>query len=194
MKELKKIMYLGLVVFTCALMCLQAGAINTTKQTNEKNNLTQTELSFLGDTLISVDNPDGDDMHPRLCKGPGGVVVTVYEMELGIFSKPIPVVWSDDGGETWTTQFLFDSIEFTDGSGILQYPDLVYNSNVDQYFLTMVDPLAEMYNDEMAFIPGDITTAEEASWYGISGSGSTNYNFQAGATTENFFMSLTTED
>ena len=36
MKELKKIVYLGLVVFTVALMCLQAGAITTTRQTISK--------------------------------------------------------------------------------------------------------------------------------------------------------------
>jgi len=194
MKQHKKMVYFGLAIFTVALMCLQAGAINTTKQTIEKNNLTQTVTSFYGNSLVSVDNPDGDDIHPRLCSGPGGVTVVVYEMELGIFSKPIPVAWTDDGGESWTTQFVFDSIEFTDGSGILQYPDIVYNPNIDQYFLTMIDPLASMYNDEMAFIPGDITTAEEASWYGISGSGSENYNYQAGACTDNFFISLTTED
>jgi hypothetical protein len=194
MKQHKKMVYFGLVIFTVALMCLQAGAINTTKQTIEKNNMTQTITSFGGNTLVSVDNPDGDDIHPRLCQGPGGVVVVVYEQEFGIFSKNIPIVWSDDGGETWTTQFVFDSIEFTAGSGILQWPDLVYSSTVDQYYLAMVDPLADMYNNEMAFIPGDITTAEEASWYGVSGSGSENYNFCAAGTTGNFFLSLTTED
>lgn len=194
MKQHKKMVYFGLVIFTVALMCLQAGAINTTKQTIEKNNMTQTIASFGGNTLISVDNPDGDDIHPRLCQGPDGVVVVVYEQEFGIFSKNVPIVWSNDGGETWITQFIFDSIDFTAGSGILQWPELVYSNTVDQYYLSMVDPLADMYNNEMAFIQGDITTAEEASWYGISGSGSENYNFCASATTGNFFLSLTTED
>jgi hypothetical protein len=50
----------------------------------------------------------------------------------------------------------------------------------------------------MVFIPGDISTAtaEDVApyWYGISGTGSTNYNYCAGGTTGNFFMSLTTED
>jgi len=194
MKELKKIMYLGLVIFTCALMCLQAGAINTTNQTIEKNNLKQMETGFLEDTLISVDNPDGDDIHPQLVLGPGGVMVCTYEKVSGIFSSIIPVTWSADEGETWTTQFEFDSIDFTEGSGILQYPNLVYNAPHDVFFLTMVDPLASMYNNEMAFIPGDIATAEEASWYGISGGDSTNYMFCGGGQTENFFMALTTED
>jgi len=46
----------------------------------------------------------------------------------------------------------------------------------------------------MVFIPGDITTAEEVNWYGISGSGASNYTYSASATTANFFLSLTTED
>jgi len=62
MKQHKKMVYFGLAIFTVALMCLQAGAINTTKQTIEKNNLTQTVTSFYGNSLVSVDNPDGDDI------------------------------------------------------------------------------------------------------------------------------------
>ena len=194
MKQHKKMIYFGLVIFTVALMCLQAGAITTTRQTINKNDTTLTTSSLGGDTLVSVENPDGDDMHPRLCLGPGGVTVVVYEAEYGIFSKNVPVVYTDDDGETWTTQFVFDSIDFTSGSGILQWPDLVYSGTINQYFLSMVDPLAEMYNNEMAYIPGDITTAEEASWYGISGSGSENYNYCAAGITENFGIALTTED
>jgi len=152
------------------------------------------KLNYGANTLITVDNPDNDDIHPRICKGPGGISVVTYEKVYDLFSRVVPVVWSNDGGETWTTQFEFDSIQFTEGSGLLQYPDIVYNSNLNIYFLTMVDPLASMYNNEMAFIPGDITTAEEASWYGISGSGSENYGYCAGDCTDNFFLALTTED
>ena len=57
MKELKKIVYLGLVVFTVALMCLQAGAITTTRQTIKQNDTKLTTASLGGDTLISTDNP-----------------------------------------------------------------------------------------------------------------------------------------
>jgi hypothetical protein len=70
----------------------------------------------------------------------------------------------------------------------------VYNSNLDVYFMTMVDPLAAMYNNEMAFIAGDITLAEEANWYGISGSGSENYQYCACGATDNFHIAVTTED
>ncbi len=191
MKKLKNIVYFGLVLTVAGLMCLQAGAITTTSNTSIDKSAIPTNLA---DTLISVDNPDGDDIHPRLTSGPGGVMVVVYEQVAGLFSAQIPVVWSADAGETWTTQFVFDSIDFTSGSGFLQYPDILYESSIDQYFLTMVDPYAELYNDEMAFIPGDITTAEEASWYGISGSGSENYNFCAAGNIGDWFISLTTED
>jgi hypothetical protein len=46
----------------------------------------------------------------------------------------------------------------------------------------------------MSFIPGDITTAEEASWYGISGSGSSGYYYCSGSNIGDWFMALTTED
>jgi hypothetical protein len=121
-------------------------------------------------------------------------MVCAYEKVGGLFSAVIPIVWSADEGETWTTQFEFDSIDFTAGSGFLQYPDILYNAPHDTFYLTMVDPYADMYNNEMAFIPGDIVNAEEASWYGISGSGSENYIYCVGGQTENFFMALTTED
>jgi len=191
MKKLKNIVYFGLVIAVAGLMCLQAGAITTTSNTSIDRSANPTNLA---DTLISVDNPDGDDIHPRLCSGPGGVMVVVYEQQAGLFSGQVPVAYSADGGETWTTQFVFDSIDFTSGSGFLQYPDILYESSVDQYFLTMVDPYAELYNNEMAFIPGDITTAEEALWYGISGSGSENYNYCAGSNIGDWFCALTTED
>jgi hypothetical protein len=191
MKKLKNMLYLGLVLFIAGLMCFQAGAITTTSTTSNNKSSMPTNLA---DTLISADNPDGDDIHPRLCTGPGGVMVVVYEAQSGLFSSTVPVVWSDDAGETWTTQFIFDSIDFTSGSGFLQYPDILYESSVDQYFLTMVDPYAELYNNEMSFIPGDITTAEEASWYGISGSGSSGYYYCSGSNIGDWFMALTTED
>ena len=192
MKELKKILYLGLVLGIASLLCIQAGAISTMSKTVVNTPVLQ---NIGGNTLISVDNPDGDDFNPRICKGPGGIMVVVYEKQNDLFSKVVPVVWSDDGGETWTTQFEFDSIGFTEGSGLLQHPDIVYNSNIGVYFMAMVDPLASMYNNEMAFIPGDITTAEgPEQWYGISGSGSENYGFCAGDCTDNFFLSVTTED
>jgi len=190
MKKLKNIVYFGLVLLVAGLMCFQAGAITTTSNTS----IDKSAMPTLADTLISADNPDGDDIHPRITTGPGGVMVVVYEAQSGLFSSTVPVAWSDDEGETWTTQFIFDSIDFTSGSGFLQYPDILYESGIDQYFLTMVDPYAEMYNDEMAFIPGDITTADEASWYGISGSGSENYNYCAAGNIGDWFISLTTED
>ncbi|UCB57916.1 MAG: hypothetical protein JSV67_04715 [Thermoplasmatales archaeon] len=71
---------------------------------------------------------------------------------------------------------------------------MVYSSEIDKLYFSMIDPLAELYNNEMGFIDGDLSIAEEASWYGISGSGSENYNFCAATTTGNYFLSLTTED
>jgi hypothetical protein len=146
------------------------------------------------DVDVLVSDNLGDDFRPRIMEDGADNIVIVFEQEVDLFSKQVPMVYSADGGETWTMQFLFDSIDFTEGSGILQYPHMVYSGDQDVLYFAMVDPLAELYNNEMGFIQGDISTAEEASWYGISGSGSENYNFCTAATTGNYFVSLTTED
>ena len=79
------------------------------------------------------------------------------------------MVYSADEGDTWTQQFLFNSLVFQ-GSGILADPDIIYNPAQDLLWFDAVDRLAEMYNEEMYFIPGDIATATEAIGYAISGS------------------------
>jgi hypothetical protein len=152
---------------------------------------------LVGNALISSNA--GNDSHPRMTTNSLGHTIVVYEQELeqeiGFPSKPVKqilVVYSADAGRTWTTQFLFDSRNFTSGSGILQYPDIVYNVPNDLLYLTMIDPEAEMYNNEMSFMSGDIAHAENASWYGISGG--IDYFYVAGICTNNFFLSWTTED
>ena len=150
------------------------------------------QTSQAGNIQVTIN--EEDDTHPKITANGIGHIILVYEQKIDLFAKQIPVVYSADGGETWIMQFLFDSIEFTEGSGILQNPDIVYNSVNDLLFLSMIDPLASMYNNEMSFIIGDIENAEEASWYGISGGDSENYQYAAATSTDNFFLSLSTED
>lgn len=144
---------------------------------------------LVDNTLIS--NNIGNDYHPRMTTNSLDHTIVVFEQEIGLNRKQIPVVYSTNG-YSWTEQFLFDSINFTSGSGLLQYPDILYNAPNDLLYLTMIDPNAEMYNNEMSFIPGDIANAAEASWYGVSGS--TGYFYGACACTNNFFLALSTED
>jgi hypothetical protein len=122
-----------------------------------------------------------------------GHTIVVYEQENDIERKNIPVVYSADGGQTWTMQFLFDSQDIIglSGSGILQYPDIAYNVLNDVLFLTMIDPDAEMYNVEMLFIPGDIANTTEALSYAMSG-GPDGYFDDACTCTDNFFVALHT--
>ena len=145
---------------------------------------------FLVDNTI-ISNNIGNDYHPRMTTNSLGHTIVVFEQEIGLNRKQIPVVYSTNG-YSWTEQFLFDSINFTSGSGVLQYPDILYNSPNDLLYLTMIDLNAELYNNEMSFIPGDIANAAEASWYGISGS--TGYFYCACACTNNFFLALSTDD
>jgi hypothetical protein len=201
MKKAKKAIFIGALIIA-AMLVMQVTALPS-KQSTNTTSIASTTLKAInkpipqaatqGNVLISFDNPDGDDQHPRIEKNSQGTIIVVYEQALDILSRTVPIVWSEDG-EEWIMQFLFDSIEFTEGSGILQYPEIVYNAPNDLLYLTMVDPIAEMYNNEMSLIQGDITTAEEASWYGISGGGSENYQYSACGCTENFFLAITTED
>ena len=202
MKKTKKlaIIVAGLLIvgsFAAMAIGKEAGDQNTglplvANKTIKAINEPIEQTSLQGNILVSEN--EGDDIHPRITEDGAGNIVVVYEQEIDLFSKQVPVVFSADSGETWTMQFLFDSIDFTEGSGTLQYPEIVYSGEQDQLYLAMIDPYAELYNNEMAFMLGDISLAEEASWYGISGSGSENYNFCNAVTTGNFFISLTTED
>jgi hypothetical protein len=195
----KKGLVLGIILlFLSASAILGVSASDTNRQMPQviqqniqaikKDVIEQTCLN--GNTLISSNT--GNDYHPRMTTNGLGHTIVVYEQEIDLSSKQVPVVYSADDGQTWTTQFLFDSINFTCGSGVLQYPDIVYNAPNDLLYLTITDPYAEMYNNEMSFIPGDIANAENASWYGISGG--TGYFYNACACTNNFFLSLTTEN
>jgi hypothetical protein len=145
----------------------------------------------VGNALLS--NNAGNDYHPRITKNGLGHTIVVYEQEIDEERKQIPVVYSTDGGQTWTMKFLFDSINFSAGSGMLQYPDIVYNTQNDLLFLTMIDPKADIYSSGMSFIPGDIAHAENASWYGTS-TCLWNYTDGGAACTNNFFIALVSAD
>ena len=173
---------------------LSASYINGQMSRVMKQNIQAIKKDVIGQTClvgnVLISSNTGNDYHPRMTTNGLGDTIVVYEQEIGLFRKNIPVVYSADGGQTWTTQFLFDSINFTSGSGVLQYPDIVYNTPNDLLYLTMIDPNADVYNNEMSFIPGDIANANNASWSGTSGL--MCYFYSACACTNNFFLALNT--
>ncbi|MEM2715654.1 MAG: hypothetical protein QW762_02990, partial [Candidatus Thermoplasmatota archaeon] len=146
-----------------------------------------------GNILVSSDNPDGDDMHPKITRK-GSTLVVAYEKEISATEQGIQVVYSADNGNTWNAAFLFNSAEFPSGSGLLQSPDIKYSAAADEFFLAMIDPMAEMYNMEHAWIPGDIATAEEAVWWGVSGVGAAGYEHCAAGVVAEWFLYLATAD
>jgi hypothetical protein len=159
-------------------------------QTIKKDVLEQTHL--VSNVLISSNI--GNDYHPRMTTNILGHTIVVYEQEIDENNKEIPVSYSIDEGQTWIEKLLFNSNNFTSGSGILEYPDIVYNARNDVLYLTMIDPNAEMYNDEMCFIPGDIANCDpeevKTKWYGASACGD-QYLGNAATNTVNFFISMT---
>jgi len=141
---------------------------------------------------VKVSPGTGNDYHPRMTMNAAGDIIIVYEQEEDVTIKTIPVIYSADEGDTWKQQFLFNSLAFQ-GSGLLGYPDIIYNPSQDLLWCVAFDPLAEMYNQEMYFIPGDIATTSEILGYAISGS-TMNYWYGACAHTNDYFLVFNTED
>jgi len=149
------------------------------------------EQTYLdGNALIS--NNTWDDSRPRMTTNGLNQTIIVYEKGSTFGCKQVPVVYTVDQGQTWVEQFLFDSLTFPhDGSGVLEYPDIVYNAKMDVLFFTMIDPDTEEFNVEMSFFPGDIAHATEASMYRMMGAPD-GYFESACACTDNFFVALHT--
>jgi hypothetical protein len=187
-------LYVGAVLAIAVLMSIQAGAASLTNSFEKTYIAPTPQTNTLADHLISDDNPSGDDIHPKLILGSEGKMVCVYEQVLDTFTTTVPLKVSDDGGISWSLIYDYNYLDYVaEASGILQYPDIVYNSVQDVYFLAAIDPYAESFNNMMTFLPGDFNL-EESTINGISGTESSNYEHCAVANTDNFFISLTTED
>jgi hypothetical protein len=130
--------------------------------------------------LVSSNNLDKDDNHPKIARK-GETVVIAYEKEEESETKTIRIAYTEDKGQTWVPKFTFYSAAFSDGSSMLQSPDIKYAPDADEFFLTMIDPLAEIKNFNLVWIPGDIATAEDTKWWSTSLSidaGDKNTNFR----------------
>jgi len=87
---------------------------------------------------VKLSDNSGNDYHPRMTTNVHDQIIVTYEQEVDLFSKQVPVVYSTDEGQTWIAAYIYDSIDFTSGSGALQYPEIVYNTQNDLLFLAMV--------------------------------------------------------
>jgi hypothetical protein len=177
----KRMLYVGVSIVVAALFCLQAGAISMTHNSLETtssalNRLIPKSESLTENVLVSVENPDGGDMNPKIVSNSAGDIVVVYEAQKGTFSRTVPICVSTDNGASWVTQFELDSAEWTEGTGLLQSPDIKYNPFNDQFMLVEVDPIAEAYNLHMSWIDGDIANVEEFDIYGVSGTGAEEHH------------------
>ncbi len=112
-----------------------------------------------GEVLISTDNPDGDDQHPSVTVGADGTIAVTYEKAPSILQTTTPIVYSTDGGSTWTMKFEIDSTMIS-GSGVLVNPKIIYNPDTDEFFYVGTDPMAE-YGDFQGWMQGDLAGATE---------------------------------
>ena len=141
-----------------------------------------------------------NDSNPRMTTNAAGAIIIVYEQEEiedGIHMKTVPVVYSADAGDTWTQQFVFNSLDFH-GSGFLSDPDISYNPAQDILWVNTVDPVAYDCPDIMFFISGDIAHATEALGYAMGwtlGWSSSTSCFEVACThTNDYFLNFISID
>jgi len=161
-----------------------------TIQATQKNIVGKT--SYDGNVLIST-NP-ANDYRPRIAINSKNQMIVVYEQEIDQFTKQVNVVYTPDFGKTWTQAFYCDSTAWTSGSGILAFPDIVYNTHNDTLWINMIDPNGDQYNIAMIVISADIATIKNATIHRISGTGASNYQDCAVACTNNIYFALDVED
>lgn len=142
---------------------------------------------------VKVSSNPGNDSYPRMTTNAADDIIIVYEQENDITNRTVPVVYSADEGDTWTQQFMLNSIEFQ-GSGLLYDPDIIYNPAQDMLWVNTVDRLTYDYPDIMYFIPGDIAHATEAIGYRLGWSSSTSCFEIACAHTYDYFLNFVTID
>jgi len=171
MKEAKrsKKMFLGAVAVAVMMLVSATSAMsltNTTEKTTTAHVIPAidkampgTGLLNNGNVLVSSDNPGGDDQHPRITLASGGVPVVTYEKVASVLQKNAAVCYSSDGGASWTMKFDINSADL-DGSGVLEWPAVLYNPNTDDIFFTADDPASE-YPGFFGWIPGDIANADQ---------------------------------
>jgi len=211
MKKIQNFLKAAVVIaIALAFIMPSAAVVTNIEKTSQKNyshplthkqiasaqmkDIPQTMNTLADDVLISALNPDEDDLRPKITINNEGTIVITYEQVNDILSTTIPIVFSDDNGASFIMAFEFDSIDFTEGSGILYGPDIKYCAEEDYFYWAAVDPLAEMYNEESAWIPGDIANAQNAVWWGISSSDATGYHEGALTFVGQWFIGFTVHD
>jgi hypothetical protein len=159
-------------------------------------NLTNYIEKTSGNKLISKDNPLGEDSKPKITRNSDGIIVIAYEKKSDSNNITNPIMFSYDNGENWNMKFDISSNIFNMSktmSGITIDPDIVYNPNLDVFYYASIDPDAEIYNNVMGFIDGDIYNAQEVLMYATSACGD-DYLEVAVTTTNNYFLSGTIRD
>ena len=165
-KKMKKIkVFLEAVVVITALLGLILPTSAVVTNTNPE--IDKNDLNFIymnepinpinigaGNVLISSDNPDNDDEHPKITRA-GSTLLVTYEKRASILESSIPIAYSGDSGETWTTWG-----ELIPESGLAINPDIYFNQETNEIFWSHIEPLDE-YSGCMAWIDSDIANAED---------------------------------
>ncbi len=201
MKRMKTVLMVGILIF----LLFSQTSINMVMMIPSKNTFIHERIFSINrpipitntsnNVLISVDNLENDDKHPKITRN-GNILVIAYEKIENASKQAIQVVYSKNEGKTWSVKFNFNSTIFPFSSGILQSPDIKYSPDANEFFLTMIDPLDERFNNYFIWIPGDIVSAKSATWL-VNGSLNTlppysGYGDAACSYVKNWFLNLYT--
>jgi PKD domain len=150
----------------------------------------QRETTLVNNILVST-NAAYNYGNVRIGTRANGDTWMVFEQEKSLLEKTVPVVFSTNKGQTWTQYYEIDSVVEIGGSGMIINPHIVYNAPRDLFWVSMVDPNADSYNNIIGFIH---TNGSAPIINGISGSSSSGYYWCAATCTKDYFMSFTSED
>ena len=169
---------------------------NTMKNYKISNFLNEKQASIGikndGNRLISVDNPNYDDINPKIAVNSAGTIVVTYEKKQPYNLTTNPIITSIDNGENWNLMFDISSKIFNLAGKTIS-PNIVYNSNLNVFYYTSIDPDAGLYNNLMGFISGDIENTDDIVLFATSACGD-DYLENSAATTKNIFLSMDVRD
>ncbi len=158
----RKILVIGvLFLLLGASAVFSASALRTTERTPGSiqkiipaiDNKFVASVSLVDNILIS-NNAQGNDYKPIVATASSdNRIFLVYEQEIDIFTKNMPIVYSTDKGRTWSLSLTVDETVLPGGgSGVLENPHIIYNNANDQFFFVAIDPYTDQYQQIKGFV------------------------------------------
>lgn len=180
MQKIKNLLKAALVISVILALVLPSSAVitNMNTKTDAKiqykyniaketaiNKIQPTQGSLIRgeDVLVSWDNPDNDDITPKITQNDTGAIIVTYASRTGAQTQICPIAYSNDGVD-WIVQYQMDSAQMDGGSGWYQSPDIAFSSVANNFSWVGIDP-AGTYITTLTYVPADIAGSTEIQIY-----------------------------